>query len=104
MIYKFVRFYSFYKQNEQDFDLIFKYYDPSQNSTRYETIECDHTWEITKQNEQYPEEITVYDKGYDERTNIDFENIIIWLFVANKNRYLPHGYRSQVYFGINNLK
>ena len=66
------------KQNALDFDLEFSYYDENDHIIKQNFIDCNYHWDITIYNEHdlYPQQISIYDKGYDGEVKIDFEDIV----------------------------
>jgi len=66
------------KENELDFDLKYSYYDEENQITRNDTIDCSYNWFIIINNDHglYPQEISVYDKGFDGEVKIFIEDIL----------------------------
>jgi hypothetical protein len=66
------------KENELDFDLKYSYYDEENQITNNNTINCSYHWDIIIDNDHglYPQEISVYDKGFDGEVKIFVEDIL----------------------------
>lgn len=66
------------KDNNLDFDLTYSYYDEDEKITKHNTIDCSYHWDIIIDNDHglYPNEISVYDKGFDGEVKIVVEDIV----------------------------
>jgi hypothetical protein len=64
------------KRYQTDFYLIFEYYNNQNNTMTTDKIECGWYWDATTNiNNHFPNEISVYDKGWDQSIQINFKDI-----------------------------